>query len=156
MGSLCHCPGGHRPKNIHLPLDLPPARRCRLSSAGGSLGSNSFACSRPRRGAGTAGKFLNAGTQNQSRRNLMEISSVLWTSLRFPPYNGTIPVYKGERIMETAQLDPQETLPQTDAGPVLAPPRQKKKCRETAILNRLRRLLRITRHWMPCWQHSLS
>ena len=29
--------------------------------------------------------------------------------------------------METAQLDPQETLPQTDAGPVLAPPRQKKK-----------------------------
>ena len=29
--------------------------------------------------------------------------------------------------METAQLDPQETLPQTDAGPVLAPPRRKKK-----------------------------
>ena len=57
----------------------------------------------------------------------MEISSVLWMSLRFPPYNGTIPVYKGERIMETAQLDPQETLPQTDAGPVLAPPRRKKK-----------------------------
>ena len=57
----------------------------------------------------------------------MEISSVLWMSLRFPPYNGTIPVYKGERIMETAQLDPQATLPQTDAGPVLAPPRRKKK-----------------------------
>ena len=29
--------------------------------------------------------------------------------------------------METAQLDPQETLPQTNAGPVLAPPRRKKK-----------------------------
>ena len=57
----------------------------------------------------------------------MEISSVLWMSLRFPPYNGTIPVYKGERIMETAQLDPQATLPQTDAGPVPAPPRRKKK-----------------------------
>ena len=29
--------------------------------------------------------------------------------------------------METAQLDPQETLPQADGGPALAPPRRKKR-----------------------------